>query len=183
MKDGFRIFDTHTHVGCGLHHGRRYSADQLLAAMDRFGVDRSVVIPFPVVEDHRAAHDEIARAVKAQPERLVGMACIYPYIGAAKYRDEVRRCVEELGFRALKLQPQFQPLDPLLPIGYFLYEAALVFNLPVIIHTGTGVPYALPALYQVIAQRFPELKIILAHCGGGLFFAEAIVAAQTYPNI
>lgn len=183
MKDGFRIFDTHTHIGHGLHHGRRYSAEQLLAAMDAQGVDRSVVIPFPVVEDYRASHDEIGRAVQAHPERLVGTACIYPYIGENKYREEVRRCVEAFGFRALKLQPQFQPLDPLLPRGDFVYEAALEFNLPIIIHTGTGVPFALPSLYQVIARRFPDLKIILAHCGGGIFFAEAVVAAQACPNI
>ncbi|MCI0391584.1 MAG: amidohydrolase family protein [Acidobacteria bacterium] len=184
MKDGFRIFDTHAHIGHGLHHNRRYSAEQLLEAMDRFGVDRSVVIPFPVVEDYREAHDEIARAVKAHPDRVVGAACAYPYIGKEKYRDEVRRCVEELGFRALKLQPQFQPLDPLLPIGDFLYETALEFKLPVIIHTGTGIPYALPSLYIVPARRFPELKIILAHCGGGgMFFAEAIVAAMSCENI
>jgi uncharacterized protein len=184
MKNDQPIFDTHTHIGHGLHHGRRYSAEELLAAMEQYGVTRSVVIPFPVVADYHAAHDEIARAVKAHPDRLVGTACLYPYVGAATYRDEVKRCVEELGFRALKLQPQFQPLDPLLPIGDFLYETALEFKLPIIIHTGTGTPYALPSLYQVVAQRFPELKIILAHCGGGgLFFAEAIVAAQTCQNI
>jgi hypothetical protein len=184
MKDGFKIFDTHTHIGHGLHHGRHYSAEQLLAAMDKHGVDQSVVIPFPVVADYRATHDEIGRAVKAQPERLTGTVCLYPYVGQDKFRDEVKRCVEELGFRALKLQPQFQPLDPLLPLGDFLYETALEFNLPIIIHTGTGVPYSLPSLYTIPAQRFPELKIILAHCGGGgLFFAEAIVAAQTCGNI
>ncbi|MCI0637782.1 MAG: hypothetical protein L0Y70_01810, partial [Gemmataceae bacterium] len=78
MKDGFSIFDTHTHLGHGLHHGRTYCADQLLAAMECFGVDRSLVIPFPVVEDYRAAHDEIGRAVRAYPDRLTGAACIYP---------------------------------------------------------------------------------------------------------
>ncbi len=184
MKDGFQIFDTHTHIGHGLHHGRTYSTDELLAAMDRYGVDRSLVIPFPVVEDYRAAHDEIARAVKAHPERITGAACLYPYIKREQYRDEVKRCVEELGFRALKLQPQFQPLDPLLTRGDFLYETALEFDLPVVIHTGTGAPYALPSLYIIPAKRFPELKIILAHCGGGgLFFAEAIVAALSCENI
>jgi uncharacterized protein len=184
MRDGLRIFDTHTHVGRGLHHGRRYSADQLLAAMDEFGVDRSLVIPFPVVEDTRAAHDEIGRAVKTHPARLVGAACVYPYVGRDKYRDEVKRCVEELGFRALKLQPQFQPLDPLLEVGDFVYETAVEFDLPLIIHTGSGVPYALPSLYVIPARRFPEAKIVLAHCGGGgLFFAEAVVAALSCANI
>jgi uncharacterized protein len=184
MKDGFRVFDTHTHIGHGLHHGRTYSADQLLAAMDRYGIDRSLVIPFPVVEDYRAAHNEIGRAVKAFPDRITGAACIYPYIGAQNYRDEVKRCVEELGIRVLKLQPQFQPLDPLLTRGDFLYETALEFKLPIVIHTGTGTPYALPSLYILPAKRFPDLKIILAHCGGGgLFFAEAVVAAMTCENI
>jgi 3-isopropylmalate dehydrogenase len=184
MKDGYRIFDTHTHIGYGLHHGRRYSADRLLAAMDGFGVDRSLAIPFPVVEDFREAHDEIGRAVKAHPDRIAGAACIYPYVGRDEYRDEVKRCVEELGFRALKLQPQYQPLDPLLERGDFLYETALEFKLPVVVHTGTGAPFSLPSLYILPARRFPELKIVLAHCGGGgLFFAEAVVAATVCPNI
>ncbi len=184
MKDGFRIFDTHTHLGHGLHHGRIQRADEMLAAMDRAGVDRSLLIPFPIVEDYRATHDEIARATKAHPDRFTGAACIYPYIGADKFRDEVKRCVEELGFRALKLQPQFQPLDPLLTVGDFLYETAVEFHLPLVIHTGTGTPYALPSLYVLPAKRFPEARIILAHCGGGgLFFAEAIVAALACENI
>jgi predicted TIM-barrel fold metal-dependent hydrolase len=113
MKDGYSIFDTHTHIGYGAHHGRRMTADELLRAMDGFGVDRSLVIPFPVVEDHRAAHDEIARAVKAHPDRFAGAACIYPYIRREEFLDEMKRCAGELGFRAIKLQPQYQPLNPL----------------------------------------------------------------------
>jgi hypothetical protein len=184
MINDFRIFDSHTHLGHGLHHGRRCSSEQLLAAMDEHGVERSLVIPFPVVADHYETHNEIARAVKAHPARLVGVACLYPYIGREKYRDEIKRCAEELGFRALKLQPQFQPLDPLLEIGDFLYETAIEFNLPIVIHTGSGIPYSLPSLYIMPAKRFPEAKIVLAHCGGGgLFFGEAIIAAMTCENI
>jgi len=67
MINGMRIFDTHTHVGVALHSGRRYTADQLLTDMDLVGVDRSLVIPFPMVEDYRAAHDEIGRAVHSHP--------------------------------------------------------------------------------------------------------------------
>lgn len=184
MKDGFRIFDTHTHLGHGLHHGRIQRAGEMLAAMDRAGIDRSLLIPFPVVADYRVTHNEIAQATHAHPDRFIGAACIYPYVGADNFRDEVKRCVEELGFRALKLQPQFQPLDPLLTIGDFVYETAVEFHLPIVIHTGTGTPYALPSLYVLPAKRFPEAKIILAHCGGGgLFFAEAIVAALACENI
>jgi hypothetical protein len=51
MISGFRVFDAHTHVGTARHSGRALRADPLVASMDRFGVDRSVVIPFPVVEE------------------------------------------------------------------------------------------------------------------------------------
>ena len=100
MKDGYSIFDTHTHLGYGVHHGRRITTDELLRGMDSFGVDRSLVIPFPVVEDHRAAHDEIHQAVKAHPDRFTGAACLYPYLPRAEFRDEVKRCVESLVCRA-----------------------------------------------------------------------------------
>ena len=110
MHQGQRIFDTHTHVGYGLHSGRLQSAEQLLREMDRFGCDRSLVIPFPVVEDHRAAHDEIAAAVKAHPDRLSGAACVNPF--TPDFRQELKRCRQQLGFVAMKLQPQYQPVNP-----------------------------------------------------------------------
>lgn len=183
MRDGFRLFDTHTHVGTAKHSGRRYTASQLLTAMDRFGVDRSLVIPFPVVGDFREQHDEIGRAVRAHPDRLVGAACLDPFVPEPTFRDEVRRCVEAHGFRALKFQPQYQPLNPLSPRSDFLWETALEHRLPVVCHTGTGVPFALPSLFILPARRFPDLTLILGHAGGGVYVGEAIVAATVCPNV
>ncbi|NOT60495.1 MAG: amidohydrolase [Acidobacteria bacterium] len=184
MRDGYQIFDTHTHIGYGLHHGRRTTADELLRAMDAFGVDRSLAIPYPVVADHRAAHDEIAQACKAHPDRFTGAACLYPYLPRDVFLDELKRCVEELGFRALKLQPQYHGLNPLWPTSDFFFEAALQHKLPIVVHTGSGIPYALPSLYIMPARKYPELKIILGHCGGGgMLLGEAIVAATVCPNI
>lgn len=183
MKHGFTIFDTHTHIGTARHSGRRFSADEMLRSMDRQGVDRSLLIPFPVVEDHRAAHDEIGRAVREHPDRFAGAACIYPFIPEREFREELRRCVEEWGVRALKLQPQYQPLNPISARSDFFFEAALGHRLPVVCHTGSGAPFALPSLYIAPARKFPRLTIILAHAGGPAYVAEAIVAAQVCPNI
>lgn len=184
MKDGFTIFDTHTHLGEAFHSGRRQSAEQLLRSMDRSGVDRSLVIPFPVVEDHRAAHDEIARAVRAHPGRLAGAACIYPYVPEQEFRSEVRRCREEHGFGALKLQPQYHGLNTFSSRSDFFFETALENRMTVIIHTGSGIPFALPSLAMPAARKYPDLPIVLAHCGGGgVLFEEAIVAAMFCANI
>ena len=184
MKDGFAVFDTHTHLGEARHSGRRQTAEQLLRSMDRSGVDRSLVIPFPVVEDHRAAHDEIAHAVRAHPGRLAGAACIYPYIPEQEFRTEVRRCREELGFGALKLQPQYHGLNPFSSRSDFFFEAALENRMTVVVHTGSGIPFSLPSLVMPAARKYPDLPIVLAHCGGGgTLFEEAIVAAMFCPNI
>jgi predicted TIM-barrel fold metal-dependent hydrolase len=184
MRDGFVIVDTHTHIGTARHSGRKYSCEQLLRDMDRAGVDRSVVIPFPAVEDYRTAHDEIGRAVLAHPDRVTGAASLYPFIRESEFRTEVARCREQFGFRALKLQPQFHPLNPLSESGNFLFEAALENGMSVICHTGAGIPFALPSLFMAPARRFPGLKIVLAHSGGGgIFVGEAIVAAMFCPNI
>lgn len=183
MRHGYRVFDTHTHVGRAVHSGRAFTAAQLLESMDAAGVDRALVIPFPLVEDQRAAHDEIGRAVLEHPERLTGACCLNPYLPREEFRAEVRRCVEQYGFRALKLQPQFQPLNVLLPNSDLLFETSVEFSLPVICHTGAGAPYALPSHFMMPARRFPEARLVLAHCGGGLYAGEAIVAATFCPNI
>ena len=184
MRDGFRIFDAHTHLGTARHSGRRFTASRMLAWMDASGIDRALVIPFPVVEDYRAAHDEIGAAVRAWPDRLAGAACLPPWqLSEREFRDEVRRTVERFGFRALKLQPQYHGLNPISPRSDFFFETALELGLTLVCHTGAGAPFALPSLFILPARRFPELRIVLAHSGGGIYSAEAIVAASVCPNI
>ena len=183
MKDGFRIFDAHTHVGAARHSLRTYSADELLRDMDEHGIDRSMVIPFPVVEDYRSQHDIIGSAVKSHPDRLTGSACLNPFLPLAEFHGEIRRCREKYGFSALKLQPQYHGLNPLLGSSDFFFEAALENSMAIICHTGSGLPFSAPSLYMMPARKFPDLKIVLAHCGGGIFVHEAIVAALFCPNI
>jgi uncharacterized protein len=183
MRHGQRIFDTHTHAGRRANGGGGYAVEQLLQAMDRTGVDRSIVIPFPVIDDCRQAHDLIAEAVRSYPDQLVGACYVYPVTTPAAFREEVKRCALELGFKALKIQPQYQPFNPLQKSSEYYFEAAVEFGLPVICHTGSGVPNALPSLLMAPARRFPELKIVAAHSGGGTFVSEAVVAAMFCPNV
>lgn len=184
MINGWKVFDAHTHMGEARHTGRVQRAGDLLRDMDREGIDHSLVIPFPVVDDYRAAHEEIGAAVRRYPDRFVGAACIPPFIREQDYRDEVRRCREVHGFVALKLQPQYQAVNPISPRSDFVFESALENGMSMVCHTGSGVPFALPSLFMMAARRFPELKIILSHCGGGgLLVGEAIVAASFCENI
>ncbi|MBI1355972.1 MAG: amidohydrolase family protein [Acidobacteria bacterium] len=183
MRNGFPIYDTHTHIGRARHSGMRFTAEDMLRSMDGYGVERAVLIPYPVVEDHRAAHDEIGAAVAAHPDRFTGAICLNPFIPEQEFRDEAARCVEKLGLRALKLQPQYQPLNPVSPRSDFFFETAARHRLPIIAHTGSGVPFSLPSLFIAPARRFPEATIVLGHAGGPTYALEAIVAASVCENI
>jgi len=44
-------------------------------------------------------------------------------------------------------------------------------------------PFALPSLCMMPARKFPDLTLIVAHSGGGVFVHEAILAAVFCPNI
>lgn len=184
MRDGFAVFDTHLHIGTAAHSGRRQPAGDILRQMDGRGVDRALAIPFPVVEDERAAHDEIGAAVKAHPDRFVGAACLHPRQPVAQFRAELRRCREEYGFVALKMQPQFHGLNPSPECADFVYEEAVALRMAIIAHTGSGIPFALPSAFMDAARSHPSLPFVLAHSGGsGLFAAEAVTAADFCPNI
>lgn len=181
MIAGYRIFDAHAHIGTSLHSRRRVTAEDMLRHMDASGIDRALLIPYPVVADFRAEHDEISAAVLQWPDRFCGAACMPHYDPA--FVDELRRCAEDLGLIALKLQPQYNALNPLSARNDFFWEAALRHGMPVVVHTGAGAPFALPSLYIDVARRFPDLKIVLAHSGGSTYYLEAIVAAKTCANI
>jgi uncharacterized protein len=183
MRDGYFLYDSHVHMGLASHSGRRQTAGDLLREMDRFSVDRSLAIPFPVVDDFRAQHDEIGAALASHPDRFRGAASLNPCIAEAEFRGEVKRCREQYGFVALKVQPQYQAVHPMLPRNAYVFEAALENGMALIWHTGSGIPYALPSLLMPAARQYPELKIVLAHCGGPLLASEAAVAASFCPNI
>ena len=155
----------------------------MLRSMDAAGVDRTLLIPFPVVDDYRREHDEIGAALREHPGRFLGAACLNPFVAEREFRDEVRRCREVHGFRALKFQPQYQPLNPLSERSDFLFETASENGMALVCHTGSGAPFALPSLFIHPARRFSDVKFVLAHAGASVYALEAIVAATVCPNV
>ncbi|GIU78882.1 MAG: hypothetical protein KatS3mg005_2120 [Bryobacteraceae bacterium] len=183
MIAGLPVYDTHVHPGRARHNGREYSPEQILRDMDSDGIERSLLIPYPVVDDFRQAHDLIGAGVAAHPDRFSGAACLPAFLPSADRRAELNRVVNSYGFRALKFQPQYQPLFPLGDEFFELASLAAEHRLVLICHTGNGAPYALPSLFIPVARRFPEMPVVLAHAGGSAYYLEAIVAATVCPNI
>ena len=94
--------DAHSHLGTCRVFDSEQPPSALLQAMDRHGIDASVVQPFPGAPDPGAVHDEIARLAREHPGRIYGVASLSPHLPVEAYRAEVRRCVRDLGFVGVK---------------------------------------------------------------------------------
>ena len=184
MINGKLVIDAHCHLGQSLLTGVNITEEALLATLRAHAIDQALVMPQPFQGlEVIAIHDRIARLASQQPGVIYGMANISPRLPEGDYRREVTRCIRDLGFKAIKLDPSIHAIAPDHPVAEIVFASAQELGVPVIIHTGLGAPFALPALAIPPALKYPDLPIVLAHAGYGVYYGEALVAAQVCPNI
>ncbi len=177
------IFDAHAHIGESLTSGKRTTEEQVLAAFEKAGVSGAMVLPYPIAANARAAHDLVGNFCARHAPTFVGGVSLNPMMPKDEYVGEVERCVRTLQFRAIKFHPMCYSMSPLYDRARIVFEAADRLHVPVIIHTGRGIPFALPSLAIPRAIEFPNLPIILAHSGYQMYADEALVAARLCKNI
>jgi len=178
-----RIIDAHMHLGEDLLFLTDDSEQMLLEVMDRHGVDAQLVMPGIVARDQKKAHERIRRFADAHPGRAWGIACFNPLMDDGEFRALVRWAVKDLTFKGVKVHPYAFCTAPTHPAVQKIFELAQELDIVVMIHTGNGLPIALPTAAIPVARKYPKVRIVLAHAGGGMFGADAIVAAQECPNI
>src|SRR5437763_6820384 len=176
------IVDAHSHLGYSDIFSTGITEEQLMGAMDQHGIDIPVVMPAAGAA-FGPTHDAIAHLAEKYPGRIYGMASMTPLIGEAEYVRELTRCVRELDFRAVKLHPLAHAVMSTAAVADVVFATASELGIPVMIHTGTGVPFSLPSLLIPRARQSPDLPIILPHPGLAVYTPEAFVAAEVCPNI
>jgi hypothetical protein len=183
MVRALKVVDTHAHLGKCCVFDLATTEEELIRRMDESGVDATIVQPYPGAKEAAKEHDRIAEMCQRHPGRFYGLASLSPHGDHDAYRREVERCVKELDFVGLKLHTIGHGVNPLTSDGDFVFETGHELGIPVMVHTGPGVPFALPALCIPAARKYPGLKIVLAHAGFAVFSAEAQVAASVCGNL
>lgn len=178
-----KIVDAHAHLGGCRVFGLQTSEDELLQRMEESGIDATIVQPYPGAENPARTHDRIANLAAKYPGRFFGLASLSPHQDRKVYRQEVERCVRDLKFVAVKIHTIGHAVNPLSEDGDCVFQTANELGIPVMVHTGPGVPFALPSLCIPAARKYPGLKIVLAHAGFAVFSAEAQVAASECKNL
>lgn len=155
----------------------------LISEMDRAGISRSVILCAPPKSGFLSDRKLIAQAITRYPDRLLGLATCNPFESKDPVAD-LRRAIEDDGFKGLGEWGYFDYTDP---ICFPIYEACIELDVPALIHVGAPLPcvpikHGHPNLLDEVIVRYPELKVIAAHCGLP-WFLETVVAGARCQNM
>jgi predicted TIM-barrel fold metal-dependent hydrolase len=162
--------------------------ETFLLELDVSGLDRAVLLPIDCTSTRGApiwSNEQIAELCRMN-ERFIGFASVDPH--QPDTPAKLKRAIEDLGLRGLKLASGIQEFYPNDPALYPLYEKAQELGIPILFHAGmTWEPrakaeYGRPIYFEDVAHDFPELKIVLAHLAWP-WVLEAVSLALKYPNL
>lgn len=162
------------------------SAEQMIEAMDQAGIER-VILQGEYRRQHAACverNNQALEIIRRWPERVIAFAILQPTAGRAAL-DELQRCLDA-GMRGVgELAPYAQGYRLDHPDFLRLAEACIRAEIPLTLHTNEEVGHYYPGKgttplvhYYRLACRYPELRLILAHWGGGLLFYELMPSVR-----
>lgn len=182
------IWDAHCHLAGVDGDSPEKRAGGLIRVADRLGIERLVVFmgyPFiadPTAEQLREQNDQVLRAIRAFPDRLLGYVYLSPrQVGASLL--ELDRCVRDGPMVGVKLwiaaHCNGPDLDPIVEragnLGAVVYQHSflkITGNLP-----GESTPFEVAEL----ARRHPKVSIVCGHAGAD--WERGIRAIRDCPNV
>ena len=134
-------------------------------------------------------NDYIAALVQKYPDKFIGFGSVNPrHRGVKEAVKELERMIVALKLTGLKLYPAldyYSPDDP--ELVFPIYAKAQELDIPVTIHMGictarySQYEYGRPFLLDVVGQKYPDLKILMAH-GGIPWLDEGIGLVVRHQN-
>ena len=159
--------------------GKIVSAADLIASMDEDGVDFSVVLGFGWCdrETAREANDCLLDAAARYPGRIAAFCSVHSGWGDDALR-ELERCVDAGAVGIGELHPALQGIDlatdqSFEPLARFAAERGLLVNVhgsEPVGHVYPGKGPTTPERLLAIAERYPDVRWVFPHWGGGLPF-------------
>lgn len=164
------------------------SVSDFIGQMDEMGVEKAVI--FNLDEETPSGlkglpNDYYADIVQEYPERFIGVAGIDPMKGMDAVR-EIRRCYER-GLKGVAMRPFMFGIPPHHRKMYPIYTVCSELDLPIWFHLSINYStYTMaverPIYLDIVAQDFPDLKMIAGH-GGWPWIDEMIGVAWRNRNI
>jgi uncharacterized protein len=170
------IIDAHTHLG--VLGAFRATADDLVRWADRAGIDKMIVSHLGAIfSDTQAGNAELAAAMRAYPDRILGYASFTSAYYGRAVLDEIQRCVDDYGMRGLKIYSA-NKRSVAEPAMFPIVARAAELGLPVLAHANA-------AEVGTLARQVPEATILIAHLGEQpeTNMWQTLLMAQSCPNV
>lgn len=141
----------------------------LFAAMDRGGVDMSVILPVATKPTQFVNIQSFARSINEQyQDRLLSFGGIHP--DCANYRKELNT-IADYGLKGIKIHPDYQGVMIDDPRFLRIIEYACELGLIIITHAGIDISmqnsvYCPPKKMRKVLDELKPEKMVLAHMGG-----------------
>ena len=160
---------------------RMASLEDLLQAMDRDNVDRSVVCGFPWKDPGlcRAGNDYLLHCRRQHPDRIIPFACL-PIHSIRQAHRELERVLSQ-GMRGIGELAFYEQGISASDIRHLacVVKPLSGLEIPFLLHANEPVGHKYPGkslktlqpIYQLLLL-IPQVNVILAHWGGGFFFYE-----------
>ncbi len=179
------VIDFHTHVGGWGQLAVDDDQTTWLEVMDAAGVDKACINCI-FHGDARRSNDMVAAYYSKAPDRFIQVAFVTPHYPDEAIR-ELERCFDVEGMAYLKVYPTYygkQVDDP----GYDpIYEWANDRGLVIMSHASYSAEsdtLTQPKLFIPLAERYPDVRWVLAHAGNAPQGQDqAVAAAKACPNI
>ncbi|MGP0059475.1 MAG: amidohydrolase family protein [Beijerinckiaceae bacterium] len=157
-----------------------------LQALHAGGVGKMLISAWVAPQKVMISNDEVADFVAEAQGRLIGVGCVDIARPVNAVR-EIRRAVETLGFKAIRVLPWLWQIPPTDRLFYPVYATCCELNVPFctqIGHTGPLMPSepGRPIYLDRVALDFPELVIVAGHIGYP-WTDEAIAVATKHENV
>ena len=157
-----------------------------IRVMDEAGVAKSLISAWVAPRNVMISNDEVADFVSEFPDRLIGIGSVdisKPMQAVA----EIKRCVNEFGFKGIRVLPWLWEVPPNDRLFYPVYTACCELGIPFctqIGHTGPLMSSEVgrPIYLDRVALDFPELTIVGGHIGYP-WTDEAIAVATKHVNV
>lgn len=180
-----RLLDAHYHPGpWTFTHHPGWSIDSTLAMMDAIGVERLCLSSGAAVAggDHYEGNRQTAAACRQHPDRLIGFGVINPHFPDTG--EEIRRCIEDHGFRGLKVHPRTHQCELGAAAYTPVWEASQRYGVLVQAHTGERQTGASPRAFDAIAAAYPQGAFHLVHSGDNIEGLRLCLdLAERHPNL
>jgi uncharacterized protein len=126
------------------------------------------------------------RMFKNRPEFIPFVAMDPSVLSPEELEAHFKDLVKNYGAKGIKVHPVSQQFFMNDKHMWPVYETCSKLGTPILCHSGPareGPQYADPRTCAEILDTFPQLKLILAHLGGGNLWRKILEVARTYPNV